>query len=544
MTDGPEPRIPRAAWWALGALWVAYAALKSTLWGLTYWDFGDGNYLYIARRINEGLTLYRDILAPQPPLHTLSGMAALRAGEALPGNELLGVRVFSLLVRIAQSLFVFLVAWRAFRHAWTALVAAQTYLFMPIGFWWGLCYQSENLEIVFLMAAVWLLLEWTPRRAALAGAASALAMHCNMTGVPFFLVNVVFLLCRRPRLAIPYAGAALGVWGAGAGLAQALTAGYYLDNVVLNQVGTFPRTDILQLSNPGATFWTYVMEKVPREFRNVMDLELGLLIAAAAGLALHVGDRSAAWGKAAGEADRGEWHRREFLAWSAIGGVLSICFTAKGGTVNYIFVLGEPLLAVFAALAFTRLVDWAWPAGLWRTLGFGNTQAFLRALFPAAALALAWAPAVRNISFTFREIQSELPEAEVLALRDAIATYAKPGDTILAPPFYAYITGTRVAGELAENYIWQIKYMNERFDREEGLAVRKMEEVAHLLERREVAFVVLDMDQTGRVPEVAAAIAAHYREIEPQALRTRNTTLRLYIPAHEEIRHRRLLAER
>lgn len=511
----------------------------------TYWDFGDGNYLYIARRLNEGLVLYRDILAPQPPLHLLSGAYSLLLGDWLFDSGLIGVRLHSLLIRFAQAALIYLIAVRFLRDRLAAAFAGILYLFLPIGFWWSMCYMSENLELVFLLFALYKLLELTPRACAVAGVASALACHTNMTGVPFLAVNLIFLLCRRPGLAIPYAATGLGTFFGGAFLASSLTDGFYWNNVLFNQVGTFPRTDILSASRPGYTFWHYAVDKVTSQGANVIRLEGAFLIAAAIALALRATE---ARSTDADPESRLHWHRTEFMAWSAIGMWLSICFTAKGGTMDYIFTLGEPAVALFAADGFTRLVRLAWPAGTFATLSFANTQVFLRLFFPVFAAVVAFTPGVVNIRQTLSETQAELPANEVRTIEAFIRTYTKPGDTILAPPFYAWISDTRVAGELAENYIWQITWMNEAFDFAQGNRTTvgpgtlKMAEVAAQLANREIPLVLLDLNQTGTVPEIRAAIEAHYIPAEPRPLRTRNTSLGLYVPRGTELRHVPLFA--
>ena len=67
---------------------LLYAALVLSHWDEHYIDFGDGNYLYISARLADGLTLYRDIMAPQPPCHLYLGAASvsythLRAHETV-----------------------------------------------------------------------------------------------------------------------------------------------------------------------------------------------------------------------------------------------------------------------------------------------------------------------------------------------------------------------------------------------------------------------------------------------------------------------------
>ncbi len=541
-----RPWVPFAL---LAALWVVYTLLVVPLWGWTYWDFGDGNYMYIARRVREGLVLYRDILAPQPPLHTLSGVVVQELGALLGLHELTSTRVFTLLVRFAQSLMILLVAWRFFGCPFRGITAAALYLALPIGFWWSLCYQSENLEMVFLLLGVYWLMAFERNAAVAAGVAGALACQCNMTGVPFFLANAVFLAFRVPRLLPWYAGAALGVYTVTSVAANIWTDGYFLDNVVLNQAGTFPRTDILAASpGPPDSFAEYAYGKVLREAWRVIEIEWGMLLAMLAGLVL-VLRRTPSVPLSAPLGERIPWLRTEFLAWTAIGMLLTICFTMKGGTVNYIFVLGEPAVALFAAEALVSLWRASFPPREeWRTFSVFDTRALLRALFPLLATGLALAPGIGNIRATLSERQAELPEREVNRLREFIETYAAPGDRILAPPFYAFATDTVVAGEIAENYIWNIKYRNELFDaemygKETGKSALKMDEVAALLRNREVAVVLLDMDQTGTALPIAEAIDRHYQPAEPEVVRTRNTRLGLFVPRGVPLAHRPLFGE-
>ena len=90
-----------------------------------------------------------------------------------------------------------------------------------------------------------------------------------------------------------------------------------------------------------------------------------------------------------------------------------------------------------------------------------------------------------------------------------------------------------MAAELAENYLWQIKWMNERFDMQhygadEGEGVLKMAEVAGMLRRQEVPLVILDTVQTGRVPVIQEAIKAQYELLGE--MRSRHVPLELYVP--------------
>lgn len=522
----------------LGALWVIVTLIHVSLWGWTYWDFGDGNYMYIARRVREGLTLYRDILAPQPPLHIFGGVVSGGLGNLLWGSDLYGIRVYTLLLRIGGSGMLFLLAWRFLRSPWIALGAAAIFLTLPIGFWWSLGYQSENVQLVFLLASLFLLISWERRQVALAGASIALAALCDMTTVPYFLVIVLYLAFRRPGLLAWYAGAAATVYLPIAVLVEIMTAGYFTNNVIFNQAGTFPRSDILAaMGGQDANFAEYAFRKITGEGLKVLHLEGGFLVMAVAGMAL-LARRSLR----APEADNPDrWHRTEFMIWMGLGLFLSICFTAKGGTVNYVFVMAEPMVALFAAFAFAvvwgKALEGGLPGGPGRVVNVFDTRPFLRLLLPSMLVVLVYLPAIPNIQATLHERQTELPERDVLAIQTFIEHYAAPGDTILAPPFYAFLTRTNVAAELAENYIWQIKWMNETFDGEPGDGVAKMEELAELLRRREAKVVLLDLGQTGGVPAVREAIEKHYQLAEPEVLHTRNTRLGLYIPMGQPVTH-------
>ncbi|MCB2153720.1 glycosyltransferase family 39 protein [bacterium] len=522
----------------LAALWVLLGLLVIPTWGLTYWDFGDGNYLYVGQRINDGLVPYRDILAPQPPMHLLMSAISQRVGSWF-GSAMTGARVYQMLLRIAASLMVYLAALRLFRCGFRAVLAAALYLALPIGFWWSFALQSENLEVPLLLLAFWGILGLNKRDAIIAGVASALAMHTNMTAVPYFVVNAIFLGFRRRELLPWYAGIGLGIWGIGA-LGAALWAGEpYWTNVVFNQVGSFPREEIL-----GYPFAVYAKNKVISQSASVLHLEGFYILVAGAALAIGTRDAMA---RRKEDAKGDAWLRWEYAAWSAIGMCLSIGFVMKGGTMDYIFVIGEPAIAIFAADGIVRFMRWTLPKREeLKELSLRNTLPFLRLLFPVLVLVglVCLNPGVRNVRLTLNEQQAELPEPQVRMLKSLIETYTQPGDPILAPPFYAYITGRTVAAELAENYLWQIKWVNETHDGIEGEGVLKMNELGAMLRRQEVPLVLLDMEQTGQIPVVRNAIETHYQPIEPQPFPTRNTSLGLYIPKGQPILHDPILEPR
>ncbi|MCA9426139.1 MAG: hypothetical protein KC994_13745, partial [Candidatus Omnitrophica bacterium] len=64
------------------ALWglivLVYILIIRVPFNHAYLDFGDGNYQYISWRMTEGVSLYTDILSPQPPFHLWTGAALVK----------------------------------------------------------------------------------------------------------------------------------------------------------------------------------------------------------------------------------------------------------------------------------------------------------------------------------------------------------------------------------------------------------------------------------------------------------------------------------
>jgi len=537
------------------AILVVHAAMVIYTWGPTYWDFGDGNYMYIAKRMTEGVTLYKDILAPQPPLHLVTGAGLSALGDALIGPEhrYLAFRAFSLALRTGTAVLLFVLALRAFSSRAVALTAVVIWLFLPIGFWWQLGYQSEPLEILFLLLAVWGVWRMSPASLIGAGVASALAAHTNMTAVPYFLCNAVFLMFRRPRRLPHYLIPFLVVYFSIAFVAESASGGHFWDNVVFNQAGTFPRSDILARSHgEGYGLFDYVVEKVGREGEKILNLEGVLIAFAGVGIALWTRRRREEEEETGEERTRGAEaakdgslflsrrlmrHRREYLAWTAIGHFLSIGFVAKGGTVDYIFTIGEPFVALFAAVAAVALWDWLRPADGLTKLRFGNTVPFLRLWAAVFVVFIALYSPARYVRLCLKGLAAELPAAPTKRIFYLIDHYSNPGDPLLTPPFYAVMTCRNVAAEYSENYIWTVKYMNERTDGGVGPGIEKAQQLGAMLEKKEIPLVILDMAQTARIPEVKAALEANYHQIEPEVFRTSNTQLTFWIPNDRPINH-------
>ena len=76
---------------------------------IRYLDYGDGVHLYIARRITEGVFLYRDVIAPHPPVLFITGSLLLRIHDSL-----MIIRLFNILIGIVTGVAIFLISNRFF----------------------------------------------------------------------------------------------------------------------------------------------------------------------------------------------------------------------------------------------------------------------------------------------------------------------------------------------------------------------------------------------------------------------------------------------
>ncbi|MCX7012434.1 MAG: hypothetical protein NTW86_07720 [Candidatus Sumerlaeota bacterium] len=480
-------------WAALLCAGIAYAVFAAQQIGNAYVDFGDGNYHYIASRLADGLVPYRDIMAPQPPLHLVIGSWLVSLG-GLWGAELHVVRLFSILLRLATALIVGSIARYAFRSRLACLLAGAAYLFLPNGLIWNLGYQSEPLEIFFLALMIRLALPMG--FFSLAGSAlfGCLAVFTNMTAAPYAVLVSLWLVWRRKWLALAYIIplcllVALGVFGM-----EAWTGGHYLENVFINQVGTFPKTGLLH----------YVADKLSRGSQDIALLE-GLAVAGSlVGIGLY-------WWR-----DRAPF--REFLALFALASLGSIVFVAKGGTEQYIFTLGEPYVAVFFAFCLAlilragRMAKGTLTAGRRVLLWLGKS-----ALAALLAAAFAWQTQWNLEREVIQGGTLQLKPERVEQVCEAIKKYSAPREAILAPPFFAFLTRRTLAGEYSELFIYHIGYLVEQdvqwdFDLKRkpmpahGPFTRKTLEVADMLERQKIPLVILDLEQPGLILPIVEAL--------------------------------------
>lgn len=504
--------------WSL-ILAAVYCAIVLPFWNRGYLDFGDGNYMYISWRLAHGAVLYRDILAPQPPMHFLAGVSIVKMAELVGADMLFAFRTFSMLLHVLTLLLVIKISRRVlFSSASTlwpgvgqvfSLIGGAVYLVLPLGFWWSLGYQSEPLETVFLLASILCLLREGFRGAIFGGVFSALACLTNMTAAPVAVVTFVYLLWRKRNLVIPYAGALAAVLLLVTG-AMELATHSYLDNVILNQVGSFPRKEFLP---PGQNVFTYAMDKIWREGGDVLALEGTFIGLALLGWCVYL-RRARGW-------------PADFLALSAFVGFGSIIYVSKGGTEDYIFTLGEPFVAAFAAFALFVV----WKAA--HESPEGAPHPVRRGIFAAiamGALLIICIPGLKHSWATLHQRTYELNDYETQHIVEEMQRNSKPDGLVLSPPFYAFLAKRKIAEDYSELFLWSLKYWNEKQDKEVGRGRKVVEKLAELLRERKIDYIALDLGQTGRIPEIREQIEANYRPLRAKEYQTLNTRLQFYVP--------------
>lgn len=511
----------------LALLAVLYAVPVVLCWNQGYLDFGDGNYMYISWRLSQGAVLYRDVLAPQPPLHLYLGAAIAWIGDRLLPHPLWAFRTFSLLLHISTMLLVWATARRLFSAGWgrsgrlyIPLAAAFIYLVQPIGFWWTLGYQSQPLLIFLLLLMVNAVLRNTPRASAWGGVAAGLALLTNMTTTPYVLFTIGWMLLRRfrrglvfsicailpPLLVIP---------------AMQIYTGEYISNVFSNQAGAFPRSEVLAQS--GETIWGYVSRKLITEGGDVLRLQGTWVAMAAVGMLL-----AAARSRRSG---RQVIHpAMEYVIFYSFFSLCCILYVAKGGTVDYVFSVAEPYVALFAApilVALVRLVRRAWDTG--RPTANDFTPLAVPLVTAALILATMW-PGMHFIYLTLRQYSYEYAEPGTLRVVSLIKQRTKPDDLIIAPPHFAFLAKRKIVADFSEHLLWRLKYMNERLDNENGRAVQTVQYIADQLNEQRLPFLVMDMNQTATLPEIRSALESKYHPLMQTPIQMLNTPIQYYEP--------------
>jgi hypothetical protein len=416
--------------------------------------------------------LYTDILSPQPPFHLWTGSLLVRLTEWLGADPLLFFRVFTLVVRLFISATVGTIAFLLYRKGSTALLASVILLLLPEGYRWSQGYQSEHLELLFLCIGLALALWRKGWSRTLAPCLGVCAMWTNMSSLPFAFLLLLIAMSLRPFRWAPLV-ATLATLAILLGISLSLAGQAYFENVWSNQVASIP-------TDPGA--WA---ASLMTEGTAIVELE-GLYIL----LALF-----AIWNflrsRRAPDTGGTEWSplERSLISLYGIASIGSAIYVVKGGTVDYIFMLAEPMIAVFAAASIvsflvrgdapgdtgpesstTRVLRW----GSYAILGTGLLLLLLwKPVQFNSGVARQSAPGV-DLRDTYEGRIVEFSDLESQTLLRVIDHLSGEGETVWAPPFFAALAKRPIAMDLSETYLWYVRWQHSVFGKKEDAAVARM----------------------------------------------------------------------
>jgi hypothetical protein len=497
----------------IGICGVIYVVLTMMQWGEGYVDFGDGNYMYISSRMAEGVELYSEILAPQPPCHPYLGMCiakiATTTGKSGP-DVIIFFRLAGMLIHLISWMLIMRLAWLAWRDPVSVILAGLIYLVLPLGYWWSFCWESEPLEMLFLLSMMVCSLSGRPGHDILTGIFAALAGLTNATAAPFLLVLIIYMMIKAPRRALMMTVPCVLLVAIITIIFQVKTGGEYWQNVISNQAATFYPPDV-------------ALGKIIGQGQKILYREGFFLFIALIGFArfLRAGHLNPV--------------STGGLAWFCLATLLSIVYVSKAGTVDYIFTLSEPAIAI---LASGELATWIKRL---RSGPVSPNNLFLKISACVLLFCFAMGPVIVFFISFARQQQYELPESRLSPVRYQIHVNSGEDDAILASPFYALVSNRRIYGEYSEIFLWTTSYLNDRFtSRHDGPGWTKAMELSLAIERAEIPIVILELEQTGRIPEIMMALKKKYRPIRPEGkdflFRTLNIHLAFFIPDDSELR--------
>lgn len=432
-----------------------------------YIDYGDGNYLYLSWRLTEGDILYRDLPSPQPPLHLMLGSFLL----SISGGEAWLVRLWQIVQHLLTGCCVFGIARRLFGIPWLPILAGTIYIFLPEGVWWSMGYQSEPLLILIQSFNILLFLNMIQGRQpslSLYGSAftSMLTCYVNMTSAPYILLQWFFVwFCYREffkhyslAMIIPGVLFFIAMWF--------YSGGQYIEHVFMRQVGTYPDESL-------SKFLLYSISKFMSEGGDILFYEGGFVFAAMAGIWLFANYPEPVRGK-------------DYIVWWGLFSLGSIIFVTKGGTVEYIFTIGEPATAVFAAYFFITILmlgEFPEKVSEWykNPLHLGKIVLLITLVVPALILQpgsllsrtlFDYTKYYEDIGKPYLKVY-ELSHQEMEKVNRLVQLLCPPPKEVICPPYYAFTAKRKIAQNAPSEFILYHAYFAdwERFKQDEDFNI-------------------------------------------------------------------------
>jgi hypothetical protein len=401
-------RSPRGALLpALACLGLTAALLLALglLRGDAFWSTSDGVYALTARQLLDGLGIYTEVAAAQPPPVYLVGAALLGIDDSLTT-----LRAGLELVTLVTALLVALATWRLTGRAWLSAAAGVATPLLPVMLHENALLTPETIGAPLLLATA-----LCAARSGGAAAAGVLAALATSSKLSFALPALAILLagCARGRALAWFAGAALVL----AALATAIWGGDVWRSIVVAQ------------TQSGNTALRNLPGLLAQEAWNL----IGLVALAALGFLAR--DRVA------------DAPLLRTLAAAAVGGLLLGLTVVKLGTYVNAVQIAEPPLLVLAACGV------AWIAERSRALRIA--AALAGALLVAQSASLLLSPAdPRPYTRPFAESGPRR-----LLSEDQVAAYARaaracpPDAPYPGIPYLAFVAERRVPGDQPDLFI-------------------------------------------------------------------------------------------
>ncbi|MHB8792865.1 MAG: hypothetical protein ACYC6O_05955 [Thermoleophilia bacterium] len=375
-------------------------------------DAADSTYLITSRALADGQMPYRDFLVAHPPLLFLLGAPMAKIGAGV-----IPFRIFTLLVMAGLGAAVWRLAFRITANQELALVAGVLTLFAPLGLFFSKTFINDYL--VSLIAVVSILLLMGKSRAAIAsaGAIAVLGTLTKLTILPFILVCIAYVLIFRRKLSWIYIAVTVGGSLAAALVAQWLTDGAYLADILGAQ------------SSKG-----YDFANLFDGLRRIWQMDWPLMIPAWVGAWFAI--------KALRNREKlgGELKGRLFLlvGWLLAGVAVLGTLPAEGHDTN-LFLIAEPAVALLAA---------------WGIVALAERGSLVPLLLIAAWMVFA-VPNLVNKSgdYFFRSNESDV--AVIVAETINRSADCQP---VLIPGCYALEADRPVTLDFYDPFLWEEKY--------------------------------------------------------------------------------------
>jgi hypothetical protein len=440
-----------------------------------YMDFGDGNYLYTSWRFMQGARLYQEIMTPQPPLLFVIGSALLRVSFSWKT-----IRLFNILLGIATALVIYKVSTDLFHNRRVALLASSTYYLLPIHLSWGRGFQADSVATFLSLMSLVFFIAFEPREMVVSSALAVLATYTKYSVLPLLILNVVYLWLKRRRLLKFYLLPLTTL-----GVSSFLFLNTYSSGMFIRD------TFIAQSKAPGYPL-DFPIDIALNGLSYIFLSEGTFIFLSVMGLISLLGKNE---------------ERGGYLAGCLIGSFVPLALILRQGTGTYIFYGAEPYVAIFSAYFIYELmsvyVKRLKSAANQLRVPSRRTVLHL-SLVGLTASSLYLVPCIDicfNQFINFQRYSNWSNAKHVEIVVEYIENYTSPSETILSPPYFAFLAKRRLLFDYSETWLWSILY--EKGDND---AVRLVESITAELRHNRVKIVILDWRMKNTAPIYQATL--------------------------------------